>query len=62
MTPYGSGSHVFIDEGPYSDPDIYPIMMQNGFSVVGGRLTFHHSSEDDDLLAAMAGVLIALPA
>ena len=60
--PFGSGAHVFIDEGPYSDPDLYPIMMQTGFSVVGGRLTYQHASEDDDLLAAIAVVLVALPA
>ena len=59
-TPYGTSVHVYLDEGPFNDPDLYPIMIYAGFSSKNKKLVY--TSPDDteaDILAAASVVLEA---
>jgi len=59
-TPYGTSVHVYLDEGPFNDPDLYPIMIYAGFSSKDKKLVY--TSPDDteaDILASASVVLAA---
>jgi len=59
-TPYGTSVHVYLDEGPFNDPDLYPVMIYAGFSSKNKKLVY--TSPDDteaDILASASVVLAA---
>ncbi len=60
--PHNYG-HVFLDEGPYRDPELKPIMSRMGFSVprnTHNLLRIRGDSEDEeDLLAAAILLMLA---
>ena len=60
-TPYGVDKHVYMDEGPFNDPDLYPIMTRMGFSIPIHQTKLVYDAPDDkkdDTLAA--GLLLLL--
>ena len=60
-TPYGVDKHVYMDEGPFNDPDLYPIMSRLGFSVPAHTKSLvlqPIKDGNDDLLAA--GLILLL--
>jgi hypothetical protein len=58
-TPNGVGRHVFMDDKPFNDSALYPIMRLMGFSVPEKRLEFTAPDDvEDDVLAA--GIIVIL--
>ncbi len=56
-TPYGGDKHVYIDEGPFRDPDLNPFMIRMGFSIPPPTnklvLDLSHEENEDRLSAGM---------
>jgi hypothetical protein len=58
-TPKGVGRHVFLDDKPFHDPALYPVMRLMGFSVPERRLVYTCPDDvEDDVLAA--GIIVIL--
>ena len=58
-TPDGVGRHVFMDDKPFDDPALYPVMRNMGYSVPEKRLIFTSPDDmEDDILAA--GIIVIL--
>ena len=52
-TPYGTNRHLFMDEGPFDDPVLYPILTKMGFSCPDNKLLYTAPEDDEeDVLAA----------
>ena len=58
-TPNGVGRHVFMDNKPFDDPALSPIMSHMGYSVPEQRLVYTTPDDiEDDVLAA--GIIVIL--
>ena len=62
-TPYDAEIHAFPDLGPYSDPDLKPIISRMGYKVLYGTNNLQYTrrviEEEEDLLTAALILLVA---